>query len=209
MSDVKKTLDQCRKPQGQEGKEIVEKMNKNHYEVTGWGLQMLTLEDDSQVVDLGCGGGKTVQRLAIHTPQGKVFGLDYSEDCVEWANELNHQEVEEGRVVIIRGDVTETPFEEENFDVATAVETVYFWPDMVKAFKEVHRILKKEGQFLIVNEAFPDEGHQEKNKTYEEEGDMVIPTPEELENWLKKAGFKEVTIELEKEKNWLRALAQK
>lgn len=209
MSDVKKTLNQCRKPQGEEGKEIVERMNKNHYEVTGWGLQMLTLEDDSQVIDLGCGGGKTVQRLAIHTPKGKVFGLDYSEDCVEWANELNQPEVEEGRVVIIRGEVENTPFEMEQFDVATAVETVYFWEDRVRAFQEVYRILKPEGQFLIVNEAFPDEKHREKNKVYQEQGGMDLPSPEELRHWLKKAGFREVTVELEEEKNWIRVLGIK
>lgn len=209
MSDVEKTIDQCRKPQGEKGKEVVESMNKNHYEVTGWGLQMLTIEDDSQVVDLGCGGGKTVQRLAIHTPEGKVFGLDYSEDCVDWANELNHQGIEEGRVVIIRGEVDKTPFEDVSFDIATAVETIYFWKDMVKSFREVHRILKEGGQFLIVNEAYPDEKHQEKNKVYQESGNMVIPSPEELTSWLQEAGFENVTIELEEDKNWLRALARK
>jgi len=209
MSDVEKTLDQCRKPQGDKGKEIVEKMNKNHYEVTGWGLQMLTLEDDSQVIDLGCGGGKTVQRLAIHTPEGKVFGLDYSEDCVDWANELNHRAVEEGHVVIIRGEVDNTPFEDENFDAATAVETIYFWPDIQKSFKEVHRILKVGGQFLVINEAYPDDNNKEKNKVYEEVGNMVVPSPEELTSWLEEAGFKDVIIELEEEKNWLRALARK
>ncbi len=209
MSDIEKTLDQCRKPQGDEGKEIVEKMNKNHYEVTGWGLQMLTIEDDSQVIDLGCGGGKTVQRLAIHTPEGKVFGLDYSEDCVDWANEMNHRAVEEGKVVIIRGEVENTPFEDENFDVATAVETIYFWPDIQKSFKEIHRILKTGGQFLIINEAYPDEKNKEKNKVYEDVGNMVIPSPEELTSWLTEAGFKDIAIELEEEKNWLRALARK
>lgn len=209
MSDVKKTLDQCRKPEGEKGKEIVENMNKNHYEVTGWGLQMLNLEDDSQVIDLGCGGGKTVQRLAIHTPEGKVFGLDYSEDCVDWANELNHEAVEDGRVVIIRGDVEKTPFVAENFDVATAVETIYFWSDMVQSFREVFRILKSGGQFLIINEAYSDGKHQERNEVYKNVGEMVVPSPEELKTWLIDAGFKDVQIELEEEKNWLRALARK
>jgi len=209
MKDVEKTLDQFRKPRGEKGKEVVENMNKNHYEVTGWGLQMLTLEDDSQVIDLGCGGGKTVQRLAIHTPEGKVFGLDYSEDCVDWSNELNQEAVEEGKVIIIRGEVDNTPFEGGNFDAATAVETIYFWPDIQKTFKEVYRILKEAGQFLIINEAYPDEKHQEKNRMYEESENMVIPSPEELTAWLKEAGFKDVTIDLEQEKNWLRALARK
>lgn len=209
MSEVKKTLDQCRKPEGEKGKEIVENMNKNHYEVTGWGLQMVHIEDDSQVIDLGCGGGKTVQRLAIHTPEGKVFGLDYSEDCVDWANELNHEAVEEGRVVIIRGDVEKTPFEDGNFDVATAVETIYFWPDMVQSFREVFRILKSGGQFLIVNEAYSDGKRQEKNEVYKNVGKMVIPSPGELKAWLIEAGFTDVQIELEEEKNWLRALARK
>lgn len=209
MSEVKKTLDQCRKPEGEKGKEIVENMNKNHYEVTGWGLQMVHIEDDSQVIDLGCGGGKTVQRLAIHTPEGKVFGLDYSEDCVDWANELNHEAVEEGRVVIIRGDVDKTPFDDGNFDVATAVETIYFWPDMVQSFREVFRILKSGGQFLIINEAYSDGKGQEKNEVYKNVGKMVIPSPGELKAWLIEAGFKDVQIELEEEKNWLRALARK
>jgi len=209
MDNIKKDLDQCRKPLGTEGKEMVERMNKNHYEVTGWGLQMLNLQDDSTVIDLGCGGGKTVQRLTIHTPDGRVYGLDYSEDCVEWANQLNEEAVNEGKVVIIRGDVGNLPFEDEIFDVATAVETIYFWPDIERSFKEVYRSLKQGGEFLIINEAYPHEDHKEKNRAYEEIGDMVIPSGDQLHEWLRNAGFKKVVIELEEEKNWIRALATK
>ena len=45
------------------------------------------------------------------------------------------------------------PFRGETFDVITAFETIYFWPDISEAFKKVYKILKIGGTFMICNES--------------------------------------------------------
>ena len=53
----------------------------------------------------------------------------------------------------MQGDVATLPFSENSFDLATAFETVYFWPGPTESFREVCRVLKPNGLFLIVNES--------------------------------------------------------
>lgn len=52
-----------------------------------------------------------------------------------------------------QASVAELPFEAEQFDVVTAFETVYFWPELAQNFREVYRVLKPGGIFFICNEA--------------------------------------------------------
>ena len=47
-----------------------------------------------------------------------------------------------------QASVAELPFEAEQFDVATAFETVYFWPELAQNFREVYRVLKPGGTFF-------------------------------------------------------------
>lgn len=205
---IKETLNQCRKPTGAEGKKIVFRMNESHSEITDWGLKMVSIPREGALLDAGCGGGRTLEKLAMASSFGKIFGIDYSEDCVEWAKNYNQKRIDEGKIRVIQSDVSQTPFPSNHFKLITAVETVYFWPDMVKAFTEMKRILTPDGTFLIINESYPSEAFQERNAVYEKEGKMVIPSPEKLTKWLMKAGFQNVRIKLEEKKNWLCCIAQ-
>lgn len=49
---------------------------------------------------------------------------------------LNEDAIREGRCEIILGPVSDLPFDDDSLDVATAFETVYFWPDFVNDLKE-------------------------------------------------------------------------
>ena len=63
MSEVKRTEEEItregnpRKPQGEEGKVMLDRMNHSHYEVTGWALAHWKIKGDDQILDIGCGGG--------------------------------------------------------------------------------------------------------------------------------------------------------
>lgn len=79
------------------------------------------------------------------------------------------------------------PFEDEKFTKISAFETVYFWPNLKEDFKEVHRILKKNGQFIIANNTT---GALEKDKEAEDIiKRMKIYTQKELIHYLEEAGF--------------------
>ena len=71
-------LDQYKHPTGRRGRVVAALMNKGHEALTLWGLTHVNIEPDYVILDVGCGGGKTISRIASRTVQGKVFGIDYS-----------------------------------------------------------------------------------------------------------------------------------
>ena len=209
MSEIAKRLNQCRKPTGELGKFVVEDMNQSHYELTGWGLEKLSIKEEGIILDIGCGGGRTVNRLANLSKNGKVYGIDYSLDCVSWASEFNKELIDEGRVCISNASVEKLPFDDEKFDIITAVETIYFWPDFLKNIKEVLRVLKPKGKFLVINEVYLSEKFKERNDEFLATGKMKIYSPEELKDLLVEAGYNNISVDVIEERNWLRVVAEK
>ena len=90
------------------------------------------------------------------TLRGTVTGIDFSPVSVSKSLKVNTKAVEEGRCKVLEGNVANLPFDEGTFDLVTAFETIYFWPDIEHCFNEVKRVLKPGGQFVIVNES---DGH--------------------------------------------------
>ncbi|QAA33355.1 class I SAM-dependent methyltransferase [Clostridium manihotivorum] len=209
MSEIAKRLNQCRKPTGDLGKIIVEDMNKSHFNLTSWGLEKINIENDFLVLDIGCGGGKTVNRIAERADKGKVYGMDYSDDCVKWSIDLNINLIKENKVEIFQGTVENIPFEAEKFDLITAVETIYFWPDVKANFSEVRRVLKTGGTFAIINEMYDSEAFRDRNNEFAAIGNMNILSSEELKIVLSEVGFNDIEIDLVEEKNWLRCVCSK
>lgn len=145
---------QVRKPSGWFGKRVVRAMNLSHGTMTSWALQQLAIPAGAVVLDIGCGGGSTIHKLAAMAPQGRVVGIDYSPASVAISRQTNAREVEAGRVQIELGSVAALPFADATFDCVTAVETHYYWPDLPANVREVHRVLKPGGTFAIVAETY-------------------------------------------------------
>ncbi len=140
-------FDNMRKPQGKLGKIQLKSMNKEHTPVSLWGLKHLNIKSDDVILDVGCGGGININRMAMNAK--KVYGIDYSIESVKLSKEVNEKLINRGKVEIQEGNVKRLPFEDDTFDIVTAFETVYFWPDIEKCFGEVKRVLKPGGTFLI------------------------------------------------------------
>ena len=198
-------FENTRKPEGFGGKIMVAMMNVGHSAVARWGLQFLELAPDAMVLDCGCGGGANMKRLLKKCPQGIVKGIDYSPVSVEKSKKVNEAAVTKRRCDVLCASVAELPFEPEQFDAVTAFETVYFWPDLPQCFREVYRVLKPGGTFLICNESNGDSDKDE--KWTEIIGGMTIYKDAELKAYLEQAGFHEVQIH--KKKSWLCITARK
>lgn len=198
-------FENTRKPVGLGGKIMVAMMNLGHSPVARWGLRFFELTPDAKVLDCGCGGGANIKRLLKKCPQGVVKGIDYSSVSVEKSKRVNEAAVTKGRCDVLRASVTELPFESEQFDAVTAFETVYFWPDLPQCFREIWRVLKSGGTFLICNESNGDKDKDE--KWTEIIGGMTIYKDIELKSCLEQAGFFDVQIH--KKKTWLCVTARK
>src|SRR5689334_7353620 len=85
---------QCQNPSGWLGRFVVWNMNSRHSKVTDWGLSPLAIQKHHTILDVGCGGGRTVSKLASVATDGKVFGLDYSKTSVAVASKVNRRWVD-------------------------------------------------------------------------------------------------------------------
>src|SRR5579863_1781963 len=101
---------QCKKPTGLFGRLTLWRMNKSHSKLTDWGLTHTTIELGFTVLDVGCGGGRTISKLAAIAAQGKVYGIDFSEESVAASRRYNAQAMRDGRVQIHLADVEKLPF---------------------------------------------------------------------------------------------------
>lgn len=179
-------------------------MNKRHTAMANWGLSHMKFENKRAILDVGCGGGKNVQRMLRTAPDARVYGVDYSEASVSMTKKLNGKDVECGRLQVVCGKVENLPFEDGSFDLVTAFETVYFW-DLDKGCAEVFRTLKDKGEFMIVNEAQSGEGMED----YMENIGFCVYTAEELKSALSAAGFCKIDVCLHENGNWVTLLAKK
>jgi trans-aconitate methyltransferase len=129
MGLFKKFISQTRKPEGFMGKMMVNGMNGGHARMADWGLSHLDTVNPMEIVELGCGGGRNAGELLKKYPAAKVTAIDYSEVSVGKAREYNKAMIEAGRCTVRQGDVSALDLPEEKYDLATAFETIYFWPD--------------------------------------------------------------------------------
>ncbi len=145
---------QCRKPGFGFGTPILLSMNARHTGLTTWGLGHVTIGAHFRILDVGCGGGKTISRLAAMAPAGTVAGIDYSPESVKVARRTNAELIRAGRVSVDEGTVSCLPFPDATFDLVTAVETHYYWPDPVNDLREIGRVLKPGGSVILIAEAY-------------------------------------------------------
>lgn len=200
MSFLKKFFENTRKPQKGLGGEITLRlMNFRHSKNALWGLKHLEIPLMASILDIGCGGGGNIANLLNKAIKGKVCGIDCSQASVGKSKKVNRKAISEGRADIFLGSVSSLPFNDNKFDIITAFETVYFWPNLTDNFKEVLRILKDGGTFFICNEASKPEGFER----WIDMLDMQIYTKEALSKSLSKAGFCNISCHIHGNDKWL------
>ena len=204
-----KLVENAEKPKGFWGRLMIRSMNKGHHELTDWGLSFVEVKNGDRVLDVGCGGGRTVSKLCDMVGCGKVYGIDYSPLCVEKSKKLNRKNVLCKRAAITQASVSELPFESDGFDLVTAVETYYFWQDKVSDLREILRTLKPSGKLLLVFEMLYDPAQPDKWMAVEKRLGIKAVSAEEIENALTQAGFVNIHTNTKKGTSWLCAVCEK
>ena len=207
MGLFKDFVNQTRKPEGFLGKMMLSSMNSGHAKMADWGFSHLPDIVPAKAADLGCGGGRNAGELLKKYPDAHVTAVDYSELSVEKARNYNREMIARGRCEILQGDVSDLKLPAEAFDLATAFETIYFWPGLDTCFAQTAKILKPGGYFMICNES---DGTDPASLKFEKIiAGMKNYTAEEIETALKAAGFSEVTCDHHPSRPWITVLARK
>ena len=177
-------------PQGWMGRMALWGMNLTHTPMALWNLSLIDFQPDWTILDAGCGGGRNIARMLKRCPEGTVYGIDYSEESVAMSRKKN-KSLLGSRCFIEQGNVMQLPYEDAKFDLVTAYETVYFWPDLKKAFSEVFRVLKPGGMFTF---SYGDDSNATMRYWANEIDAMRILPADEISQLLTDAGFTDLQI---------------
>lgn len=196
------------KPQGEAGAQMLDRMNQSHDALTRWALGFLHNNKTDTLLDIGCGGGATLHKLAALTT-GKVYGIDYSPVSVETSKAFNKTNIESGNMEVFEASVSVLPFADDTFGGITTVESFYFWGNPEEDLKEVRRVLAPGGTFLIIADIYGKPDLDATTKQNIERFHLFNPTPAQFEQLLSKAGFHDVKIHLKEGTDWICAEAKK
>jgi len=197
-------LRQARKPDRWAGRLFVWLMNRSHAGLMRWGLAHVAVRPDATILDVGCGGGTAVEAMAAVAPQGRVCGIDYAAGSVAAARARNARAIREGRVEIRTAEVSRLPYEAATFDLVTAFETHYYWPDLPADVREILRVLKPGGELAIVAEAYRRQGAL---NAVEQVGMQLVRgahlSAGEHRQLLEQAGYEGVQVDEEPRRGWI------
>jgi len=202
-------LTNARKPGGRLGRLLMRAMNISHYQLTHWGLSHLSIGKQDTILDVGCGGGGTVHALAKLAANGKVYGIDFSDESVLVSRRTNKQLVQMGRVEIQQSSVSCLPFSGSLFDLVTAVNTHNFWPDLVADMQEILRVLKPGGKLIIIGSVYNGGKYDKRNQKFSELIKIAFPSVHELRELFLRAGYSEVQMFEKYDSSWFCGIGTK
>ena len=193
------------------GRLVLRNMNSRHSKVTDWGLSHASIGKEDIVLDVGCGGGRTVSKLAAIATQGRVYGIDHSTESVAMAMRTNKQWIDIARVEVREASVSRLPFSEGAFDVITAVETHFWWPALPTDLREVLRVLKPGGRLIIIAEVYKGAAAftSKAAERYSEKTGMALLSVEEHRELFTDAGYSDVQVITEPSKGWICCIGSK
>ena len=211
MAGKSARVSQCQKPAGWLGRFTLWRMNASHSKLTDWGLARISVETNHTILDVGCGGGRTVNKLAAIATEGKVYGVDYSEESVVATKRTNARWIEAGRVEIRQASVSQLPFPDNMFDLVTAVETHFWWPNLPTDMYEVFRILKPSGKLILIAEVYKGANTiaSKLAEKYSSRTGMLLLSADEHRELFANAGYSDVQVIEERDKGWICAIGEK
>jgi len=202
---------QYSKPTGWLGRFTLWRMNSRHSKLTDWGLGHVSIESQHTILDVGCGGGRTVSKLAAIAAKGKVYGIDYSEESVTATKRTNARWIDLDRVEVLHGSVSRLPFPDGMFDLVTGVETHFWWPDLPGDTREVFRVLKPAGALILIAEVYKGAitTVSKLAEKYASRTGMTLLSVDEHRELFTSAGYSAVQVLEERAKGWICAIGRK
>ena len=166
-------------------------MEKDHLPITLPVLVRMNLAPTDNVLDVGCGSGWLSRLLSEQVPEGRIVGMDVSDEMIRVArrNSLHHD-----NILYVVGEAAEIPWEPNFFHQAISVESAYYWPHPAAGVKEIHRVLRPGGAAWILINYYRDNPH-----CHQWGALLAIPThllsADEWADLFRAAGFTHVALE--------------
>jgi len=176
------------------GRFLAREMNRAHAPMTAWVLSQMPALSSGRVLDIGCGGGGAMQKLARLLPDVEIYGIDYSPDSLLVATRTNRSLIQQGRVFVRQANVTQIPYEDEYFGLVIAIESHFFWPDLQEALGETRRVLCAGGTVVLAGGVYLGGKFDSRNRKFAKAGGMNCQTLPALADCVARAGYTDIEV---------------
>jgi len=161
-------------------------LNRTTSHINDVTIQLLDIKPRDHVLDIGFGGGATVQKMVRLAPNGLVAGIEISEAMLKRGKKKFGKLISQGKVDIREGSVSKIPFESDRFDKISTVNTIYFWPDPAVGMEEIIRVMKPNGRFVLT--------YSTKLMSNFTRYGFNLYSEEQIRDMLGKAGFTDIQV---------------
>jgi ubiquinone/menaquinone biosynthesis C-methylase UbiE len=152
--------DQFRQPHGRLGRLAGQVMAAANAGMNRFTVELLDVQPDDRILEIGFGPGDLIRRLAAGTPCAMIAGVDPSDVMLAQATKRNQAMIDEGRVQLQSGAISSLPYPDTSFTKVCSVNTIYFWPDPEADLREVHRVLEPGGHCYLTFRVNHRAGHR-------------------------------------------------
>ena len=173
---------QAARPHGVLGRALGHLWVRETATINDHAITLLDPSAEHTVLDVGCGPGRAVAEIARRG--ARVIGVDPSATMIAHAERRNRVAINSGQVQLMVGEAGSVPLANESVDGVLAVHTIYFWPDLGVALRELRRLLRPGGRICI--------GFRPAEQRLPRRLDPAIyrgPTSDQLSDALGEAGF--------------------
>lgn len=132
-----------------------ESMERGHRPVGEQAIAAMQVGRSARVLDVGCGSGWATRLLAEYAAQGRVTGIDISDEMVSLARESSQTFPNVDYEV---ASAEQLPFADNEFTNAFSMESIYYYRNIPKALSEIQRVLKPGGVFVAVVDLYWESG---------------------------------------------------
>lgn len=136
--------------------------NYGDYATNIIGVKELNLLTDSIIVDIGCGTGSALRYASNRVTHGSLIGIDPLSRMIEIAKEQTANHDAHDRIMFYEGSAENLPVKDNSSDFVFAFDSFDHWDDHAQGLKEVRRVLKPNGQFIVVKDGGLPDGSEAK-----------------------------------------------
>jgi SAM-dependent methyltransferase len=181
--------EQLGQPTGEIGIAVGDYMSKFNAGLIRAAYGLLALPAKSRVLEVGFGNGKLIGEMLLAAPDVAYTGIEVSSAMMLEAKRHNRALIEQGRVELHLESLESLPFPDATFDRAITINTIYFWPDQVRALAEIRRSLRSTG-LLVVASMTPETA--EGSAAAKPEFGFNVPSRDALKLLHHRAGFRQI-----------------
>jgi ubiquinone/menaquinone biosynthesis C-methylase UbiE len=131
-------------------------MEQDHLPITLPVLSKMRLAASDNVLDVGCGSGWLSRRIGKTVSEGRLVGMDISDEMIRIARRNG---ADQHNLMFVVGEVAEIPWQPDFFSHVISVESAYYWPNPAAGIKEIFRVLRPEGSAWILINYYRDNPH--------------------------------------------------